>query len=193
MSGIPLPADIDHLRRNWGWLVALGILLIVLGTVALSYSFLVSVAEMLLFACLLLGSGAIELVNVFRVRQWGGALLHLLAGMIDLVLGVLFLLHPVDAALTVTLFLAAVFMVGGLFRVGAALVIQQAQWGWTLLSGIITFALGVLLWTKWPVSGLWFIGLCVAIDLIFRGWTLLLLGLAVRSAPAGTSTFAPSA
>jgi uncharacterized membrane protein HdeD (DUF308 family) len=57
-------------------------------------------------------------------------------------------------------------------------------WPWVVLNGVITLVLGVMIWRQWPESALWVIGLFLGIDLVFSGWTWVLLALAVRSIPA---------
>jgi uncharacterized membrane protein HdeD (DUF308 family) len=72
------------------------------------------------------------------------------------------------------------FLASGLFRLVSSLVIHLPGWGWYTLDGTITFILGILLLTEWPVSGLWAIGLFVGIDLVFYGWAWITLGLQLR-------------
>jgi uncharacterized membrane protein HdeD (DUF308 family) len=89
--------------------------------------------------------------------------------------------HPTAGALALTLLLAAFFLVGGLFRSIAAISLRFPNRGWALTGGIVGILLGILLWMEWPESGLWFIGMCIGIDMIFHGWAWLMLALAVRA------------
>ena len=77
--------------------------------------------------------------------------------------------------------LAAAFMVGGVFRIVAALVDRFLGWQWTLCNGIVTLLLGLLIWQQWPESGLWVLGLFAGIDLVFNGVTWTVLALAARN------------
>jgi uncharacterized membrane protein HdeD (DUF308 family) len=92
--------------------------------------------------------------------------------------------HPVAAAAGFTLVLAAGFMVGGLFRIVSALADRFHGWSWVLLNGVVTLILGVMIWRQWPESALWVIGLFVGIDMVFAGWSWIMMALAVRSIPA---------
>ena len=74
-------------------------------------------------------------------------------------------------------------MVGGIFKIVAALSYRFAAWGWPLVSGIIDVVLGVMIWKEWPASALWVIGLFVGINLIFRGFNWIGLGMALRGLP----------
>ena len=87
---------------------------------------------------------------------------------------------PVDSALVLTLLLAVYFMVIGIFRIVASLTMRFPNWGWVLFSGIVSFILGVLTKQQWPLSGLWIIGLFIGIDMIFSGWSYVMLSLAAR-------------
>jgi uncharacterized membrane protein HdeD (DUF308 family) len=176
------PSVTASLRGMWVWFLVLGLALIVIGTVALSYLFLTTVYAVFFFGILLVAGGFVQLVSGILSRQWGWFFFSLLIAVLDLVVGLFMIEEPVRAALAWTLFLAVVFLVGGLFRIIVALVERFTNWGWVLFDGVVTFALGVLLWRRWPEDSLWTIGLFVGIGLIFRGWTWVMLALAVRTA-----------
>ena len=74
-------------------------------------------------------------------------------------------------------------MVGGIFKIVAALSYRFGAWGWSLASGIIDLILGVMIWQEWPASALWVIGLFLGINLVFRGINWIALGLALRALP----------
>ncbi len=82
-----------------------------------------------------------------------------------------------------TLLVACFLMVGGVFKIVAALGYQFAAWGWPLVSGVIDLVLGVMIWQEWPASALWVIGMFVGINMIFRGFNWIALGMALRSLP----------
>jgi uncharacterized membrane protein HdeD (DUF308 family) len=173
---------IEDVQRLWKWFLVLGITLVLLGMVALGASVAVTLASMLLFGILFIVSGIFQTVQAFQTRQSRGFFLHLLAGVFDLVIGGLIVTHPQGGALALTLLLAAFFLVGGLFRSIAAVSLRFPNWGWALMGGIVSLFLGILLWMEWPESGLWFIGMCVGIDMVFHGWAWVMLALAVRTA-----------
>jgi len=107
----------------------------------------------------------------------------LLSGVLSIVVGLLFLRAPADAVLALTLLLACLLMVGGIFKIVAALTYRFAAWGWPLVSGVLDLILGVLIWLEWPASGLWVIGLFLGISLLFRGVNWIGLGMALRALP----------
>jgi len=178
------PATSRELKRHSGWFIALGVALVVLGVIALGAVGLVTLASVLLFGWLLVIGGFMQGVHAFRVHPWGGFTRHLLGGVLSLVVGLLIVANPAAGALSLTLLLAAFFMVGGIFRVVAAVSFRFPGRGWAVLGGLVTFVLGIMIWSEWPISGIWVIGTFIGIDLIFDGWSLVMTGMAARQQPA---------
>jgi uncharacterized membrane protein HdeD (DUF308 family) len=185
---VALRHELDALRGNWFWFVLLGVALIILGTVALSSVVVTSLAAAVAIGVLLLFGGVAECVGAFWCRGWSGFFLELLSGVLSIVVGLLFLRAPLGALASLTLLVACFLMVGGLFKVVAALSYRFAAWGWTLASGVIDLILGVMIWREWPASALWVIGLFLGINLIFRGFNWVALGVALRASPRRTET-----
>ena len=173
--------ELEAIRAHWVWFLALGIILIIVGTIAVGMPFVASLATAVTLGSLLLFGGAAQLVGAFWTRDWSGFFLSLLMGVLYVVLGMMFVRHPTDAVVAMTLFLACALMVGGLFRIIGSLMYQFPHWGWTLVGGVVNLALGIMVWLQWPEASLWVIGLFVGIDLIFTGWTWVMLALAVRN------------
>jgi uncharacterized membrane protein HdeD (DUF308 family) len=176
----------EYVRHHRAWFVALGAALILLGVIALGSSLATTYVSMIFLAYILLLGALIRIVACFSAREWTGSLLLALSGVLYLVAAILTFRHPVTAALALTLLFSALFMGVGLFRMIGAVWYHYPQWGWIALSGAISVLLGLLLWNSWPASGLWFIGLYVAIDLIVEGaaWLALSLSSEVIEAPA---------
>ena len=172
--------ELEAIRGNWGWLLALGIVLIVIGMIAVGMPLAASVASAVAFGALFLVGGIAQLVGAFWTREWSGFFLSLLMGVIYVVLGLMFLRHPGEALMAMSLFLACALMVSGLFRIIGSLLYQFPQWGWTLLGGVINLALGLYIYSLWPLDSFIIIGLFVGIDMIFTGWTWVALALAVK-------------
>ena len=173
----------EELKRGWGWLLALGIVLVILGVVALSWAVLTTLVSAVLFGWLLLVGGVLSVVHAFLRRRWGGFFLELFAGILYAVVGLMIVGNPAEGALALTLVIAVFLMIGGLFRIITAVTARFQHWVWVLLNGVISLLLGLMIWRQWPVSGLWVLGLFIGIDMIFYGWSLIMLALAVRSLP----------
>jgi uncharacterized membrane protein HdeD (DUF308 family) len=169
-------------RHHWVWFFVLGVLLIILGIAALAASALTSLLSVLFLGWLLVLGGAVQTVHAFWARRWGGVFAHLVAGVLSLVVGLLFLTRPTLAELALTLFVAVLFIVGGLIRLNAALLGRFPGWGWVVYDGVLSVVLGLVIWVAWPESAMWVIGMLVGIDLLFKGWSCLMLALASRTA-----------
>ncbi|MEW6658952.1 MAG: HdeD family acid-resistance protein [Thermodesulfobacteriota bacterium] len=179
----PQLPDLQEIAQHWKWFLGLGLVSIIFGTFALGSSVLVTWATVVLFGWILLLMGGLEVGHSFWQRQWGGFFLHLVNGILSIVVGFLMVVNPGASALVLTLLMAMFFMVGGIFRIVTAFMMRFPSWGWRLLNGAVTLVLGILIWNRWPVSGLWVIGLFVGIDLIFGGWSAVMLALAARRLP----------
>lgn len=188
--------ELEAIRGNWGWILALGIILIVVGTLAIAMPFAASLASAVAFGALFLVGGIAQLVGAFWTRDWSGFFLSLLMGVVYVVLGLMFLRHPGEALMAMSLFLACALMISGLFRIIGSLMYRFPQWGWTLLGGVISLLLGIYIYALWPLNSFIIIGLFVGIDMIFTGWTWIALALALknlgRSPAAGGAAPSPA-
>lgn len=176
-----LEHELGHLAKDWWWFLLLGILLIFCGTVAIAYSATFSMAAVVVLGAMLIVAGVATVISSFWAGQWSAMLLQLLVGILYLIVGIAIMDAPADATAVMTLFIAAFFIVVGIFRTVAALVLKFPQWGWALLNGIITLLVGIMIYKHFPESAVWLIGLLVGIEMIFNGWTWVMLSLAVRN------------
>jgi uncharacterized membrane protein HdeD (DUF308 family) len=177
--------EIQGLRNNWGWFLALGAVLMIIGVLAIVNPGVATWTVIKVLGVLLLFGAGVEVVSGLWARRWAGFFLHLLVGLLYLFLGLLFLDRPGLAAAGYTLVLAFFFVAGGLVRVVVALSQRFSGWGWTVLSGAISFALGIMIWRDLPEAAYWVIGTFVGIELIFNGWSWVMFGLAARAIPQG--------
>ncbi len=165
---------------SWPWFLAMGIALVIVGTLAIGASLITTLATVFAFGILLLIGAATQLIGALRARHWSGFFIELLTGVFYLIIGLLMLGHPIGAAAGLTLMIAAFLLVGGTFRIAVALSERFESWPWVALSGGVSIMLGVFIWRQWPVSGLWVIGLFVGIEMIFSGWSWIMLGMCAR-------------
>lgn len=161
--------SIQQAHRTWGWYLALGILLTLVGIYAIANDIAASFVSVIVLGGLLIVAGVAQLIGAFMARGAGHVILLLLVGALDIIVGWMLIQHPELGALFLTLLLSVLFVFGGIYRLVAALWLQFPNYGWIAFSGLVTLALGVLLWTSWPISGLWFIGIAVGVNFIFAG------------------------
>ena len=177
----------DELRRSWGWFLGLGIVLIVLGMIAIGSAFLMTIASVFLFGWILIIGGVLEVVHAFWHKRWGGFLLDLLTGILYVVVGWMMVNNPQESALLLTLIIAMFLVFEGVFRIVTAITVRYPHWGSVLFNGVISLLLGILIWRRWPVSGLWAIGLFVGIEMLLNGWSLVRLSMTGRNLPEEVS------
>jgi uncharacterized membrane protein HdeD (DUF308 family) len=176
-------AGLEQVRKLWGWFLVLGILLVILGVVCIGAAKTATTVAILVLGWVLAVSGVVWLVGAFQALSWGGFFLYLLNAIIRGVVGYLLIRHSNAAAEGITLLLASLFIVGGLFRTAGATVIQFPRWGWTVFAGVCSVVLGVLLLVQWPSASTFFIGLAIGIDLVLDGAALVGFASAIHSLP----------
>src|ERR1700724_1286147 len=154
MITTPLFMELEGLRHQWGWFLVLGILMLLLGTIAVIIAPAATLGTVLVLGWLIVLSGVIEAIHSFRMRKWGGIFLHLTAGILGIFIGLMIVTHPVAGALAWTLLFASFFTVVGLFRTVAAIRLKFPNWGWAIFDGVVTLLFGILVWAAWPWSGL---------------------------------------
>jgi uncharacterized membrane protein HdeD (DUF308 family) len=148
---------------------------------AIVYSVIATLVSVIFLAWLLIFAGVLEGAYAIRHRERGHLVLYLLEALLAIVVGGLLLQSPVRGAITLTLLLAAYFVISGVFRIVGALALRLPHWGWLLVSGVINLGLGIIVWGGWPVTGLWVLGLFIGINLLFNGWARVMLAVALKS------------
>jgi uncharacterized membrane protein HdeD (DUF308 family) len=191
MSGImevatgPAP-DLAPLRAKSGWIVALGVVYLIAGFIALGSVAMATVASVFFVGIMMILAGVVEIVNAFQVKSWGKFVLWLLLGVLYVVAGFAAFENPLFAAAILTLVLGFALIVSGIMRIVLAFGMKEGMpWMWIVLSGVITVLLGGIILAHWPVSSVYVLGLFLGIDLVFAGVGWIALGLGLRRrAPA---------
>jgi uncharacterized membrane protein HdeD (DUF308 family) len=167
-----------------------GILLALCGTAALvspPLTVATSFVAVVVLGVTLMVAGLATIISSFWVGKWSGLLLQLLIGILYLVVGFMITDTPGRSLVAITALLAAFFIVAGLFRIVAALIVRFPYWGWALLNGAITLLLGLVIYRHFSQSpfptALWVVGILVGVEMLFHGWTWIMLSLAIRKIP----------
>jgi uncharacterized membrane protein HdeD (DUF308 family) len=174
--------ELDAIRGKWFWFVILGIALIALGTIALGSPLISSLAVVVTLGSFILVSGIIEIVGVFWCRDWTGVLMQLLSGILAVVLGYVFLSRPGLAVETLVILLMAFLLIGGIFKIVAAVWYRMDAWIWILLSGVVDVLMALYVTTN-PIAQMSILGVLLGINFIFRGVAWLMIGLRVKKIP----------
>ncbi len=187
MTPLVLSSGIDEVRKHSTWFLVIGIALVILGMIAIGYAVEMTIVSVLFLGWLLIIGGIFEVIHGFSRRQWSGFFINLLGGVLYAVAGVVMIANPALAAVSLTLLIAIILIVAGLFRLVVAFSTPLHHRGWLILNGAISLLLGIMIWRSWPVSGLWVIGMFIGIDMIFDGWTEIMLALTARRLAASSA------
>ena len=178
-------SGLAELAGKWGWYLALGLFLVILGFIATGMAVTTTIVSTVLLGWILLVAGVGLAVLSFLTGRWSGFLLTMAAGILSIVAGSEILNYPASGAAVITLIIGTMLAVAGIFRSIGAANMRFPNWGWSLLSGIVTFVFGAALIKNWQGSGLWFLGLAVGVDLIFHGISWITFSFGIHSLASG--------
>jgi uncharacterized membrane protein HdeD (DUF308 family) len=170
MADTQAGSDTAPLRAKSGWIIALGVVYLIAGFIALGSVAMATVASVLIVGVMMIIAGVAEVISAFQIKSWGKFLLWALLGVLYIVGGFVTFENPLLAAVLLTLILGASLVASGIMRIFLGFSMKrETPWIWVVLSGVITLLLGVLILARWPVSSLYILGLFLGIDLIMAG------------------------
>ncbi len=167
-------------KKYANWFLTIGILLIILGALAIGYAGWATEFTVVFLGFLLAGAGILQITSSYYTKKWTGFSHSLLLAVFYIIAGILCIFKPLQSAEGITLLIAALLLIGGAFLFFNALHYRFDHWGLIIFSGLISMALGVLILAEWPSSSFWVIGLFVGVDLIFIGSSWILLSIAAK-------------
>ncbi len=154
-----------------------GILLFILGIVAIALPGIFTLGTELFVGILLLTGGIVQLIRAFQSQESTGFASSLLSSLIYIVVGGLLLFYPIQGAVTLTLLLLVYFIIDGFSKLYFGFEVRSTKsWGWFILNGIISLILAYIIWAGLPGTAVWVIGLLVGINMLFSGIALIALG-----------------
>ena len=172
-----------HIAEKWGWFLALGIVLILVGIAAICFPLVSTIAAKIFLGWLFLIGGVFLIIHAFSAQGWGGFLWSLLIGVLYLIAGGYLAFFPLTGLLTLAILLAILFVAEGIMEIIMAFRVHPSDGRvWLLLSGIAALVVGVLIFLGLPSSAGWALGLLVGINLLFSGWSYVFLAMAGRKA-----------
>lgn len=172
----------QNLMDQWGWIVALGVLVLFLGIIVAGNLLTATIASMFFIGGMLFINGVIHIIQSFRIKDWSGALWFGVVGLGYSIAGIFVASEPGVAALAFTLFIGSALLVAGISRLVMGFRLRPLNgWVWVVISALLTILLALIILIGWPVNGLWIIGLFLAIDLITQGIGLIFFGLGIKS------------
>ena len=169
-------------RSNWGWIVALGALILICGLLILGNLVAATIFSMVLVATFMIFGGVFRFMLAFRARSWGRFIYWALAGVLYIAAGAAVLMDPLKASVIFTFIIAVLLVFAGGLRIWLGFSTRpDPSWIWMVLSGVITLAAGAIFAIGWPANSLWLIGMLLGIELVIEGWGFVMLGLALRA------------
>lgn len=167
----------DTKKRVSRWSMGYGILVVVLGMIAIAAPYFAGLSVNALISFLLIFAGITKTAFAFKADSFGSGTLQFLFGGLTIICGVGLILFPMFGLASITLLLISYFFVDGFFTVTASWAMKPMNgWGWMLINGLITIFLGIIIASDWPISGAWAIGLLLGVRLMMSGFAMLMLG-----------------
>src|SRR5271166_3817906 len=177
----PQAQDMAPLRAGSGWIIALGVVYVIAGFIALGSVVMATVASVFIVGVMMIIAGVAEVFNAFQVKTWGKFLFWALLGVLYIVAGFITFENPVFAAALLTLLLGASLVASGLVRLFLAFSMKrESPWIWVALSAVITLLLGGIILAHWPVSSVYTLGIFLGVDLVMAGASWIGLGFGLR-------------
>ena len=133
---------LEELHRKWGWFLGLGIILILLGIVAVGSSTLMTLATMVFIGWLMIIGGMFQVIHAIATKGWSGFFLDLLTGVLYIVVGMMVVANPGATAVALTILIAVLLILGGIFRILIAMAVRFQNRVWLALHGVVNILLG---------------------------------------------------
>jgi uncharacterized membrane protein HdeD (DUF308 family) len=182
VAGFGAPTGLEPLRARSGWVIALGVVYVIAGLIALGSVMMATVASVFIVGIMMLIAGVAQVINAFQIKSWGRFIFWLLLGALYIVAGFVTFENPILAAVLLTLVLAITLIASGIIRLVLAFSMRQAApWVWVALSGLVTLLLGLVILAHWPVSSLYTLGIFLGVDLVFAGAGWIGIGMGLRA------------
>src|SRR5271166_2116555 len=174
----------DAMTRYWAFFLFQGVVMIILGCLAIAEPYVASVAVDIYIGCLFFVSGIVGLIAMFAARDVPAFLWTLLTAALSLAVGVLLIWKPTEGATSLTIVLTAFFIAEGIFQIVASFTYRDVvpnSWGWMLASGIVDLLLAAIIIYSWPSSAGWTLGLIVGVNLLTSGIAVVVVAFEARS------------
>jgi len=168
----------EYLQMHWRLFLAEGILFIFLGLCAIVVPQFFTVAIVVFLGWILLFGGIVHVSRAFVFANMPGFGWWLFMGVLQVIVGYLFITKPVAGALTLTMLMTVFFALEGVAKISLALMMRPlAHWGFILFSGITALVFALIIWISWSESAQWLLGLFLGINMVFLGWSLVKISL----------------
>jgi uncharacterized membrane protein HdeD (DUF308 family) len=180
---------VDGIKKNAGLTVIIGIITVIAGFLAISSPLIAGVSITIAVGAMLAISGVSQCFLAFKAGAFGRGLMVFVVGVLMTIVGVYMMNQPVAGLATLTIILMSYLLATGALEIIVSFQLKPADgWGLQLFNGVVTLALGIMLWRQFPLSGAWAIGVLFGIKMIFSGWAFIFIGQSVKKVVADTNT-----
>jgi len=172
-----------ELAKHWKMFLIQGLIMGVLGALAIALPQFATLAVEILIGWLFLVGGIVRCFTLFSARSLPGSFWSIITALLAVGVGLVLILEPLKGALTLTMVLIALFIVQGIISILLSFQfrVHLSSWVWTLLSGVVDLVLAYLIWRGWPDTATWALGLLVGVNMLFAGISLIFNALAARN------------
>lgn len=179
------PQDLSDksLQKNLSFVFYLGVLLVLLGVIAIVFSYASTLLTIVSAGCFMVCVGIVHALQIYRIPKWKLWAFHLLLSLLYIGCGLFLIAYPVVNAVSLTFLLAAFFVVSGIVKLVFAFRSEQRHTSWLFFNGFVTLLAGVCIWIQLPFSGLWILGTLLGIEAMITGWTCIMLAYYGKNIP----------
>jgi len=184
----PLPpssaAGRNELRANWIWFLGIGILLDVLGIVAVGSAYVVSMQSLgwLLIVCGLI-RGSLSLIR----NRSSATFIEILTALLYAMVGALLVTRPgtENTVVTYSLVIAVLFILDGILHIAGSMIARYPNWQWLMVDGILVLMVGVglALWRQFSHVRMSALAWLLGITMLLNGGALLVLAWTGKKLP----------
>lgn len=178
-----LQLDRNIFKNHSGFFLTLGIILSVLGLIAISASTATTLVTVVFLGFFLVIAGILVIVDTYTFwwKKWRGFFWYWVLGFLYIGIGVTLIVNPIASSVSITFLLGIFYLIVGFFRTVYSFYLRTPRWGWIFLNGLISILLGILILSAWPASSLFIIGLFIGIDLLFCGLSYIMAAIGSHS------------
>ena len=172
---------LDGIKKNARLVVIVGVIMLICGILAIGSPLVAGVSVTVFVGVMLIFGGLAQCFLAFQAGAFGEGLLIFVMGAFTAVAGFYLFNQPLAGLASITIILAAYFVITGISELVSAFQVRPAEgWGLMLTSGVVTLLLGIMIWRQFPLSGAWAVGVLFGVKLVLGGWALIFLGRGVR-------------
>jgi uncharacterized membrane protein HdeD (DUF308 family) len=170
------------IKRASGWSIVLGVLIVLVGIIALMAPLATGVVAVYILAWSVIFAGVAQIAYAFQAHSGGRIALEVILGLVYIAAGIYILRNPLASLLTLTLLLGILLL--GYAVVALILAFQMRPskgWGWVLFEAVVTAIFGLMVIAHWPINSVFLIGTLVGVSIVFRGVSRIMVSQQIRS------------